>query len=398
MRIGIIVYDDLNVTSGGYLYDRKLVEHFRRAGDTVEVITLRRGFHCLAHNFSPRLFDRLRNGAWDVLLQDELVHPSLFLLNRRLRGEVPYPLLSIVHHLADDEPAPPWKKRMRGDRERSYLNSVDGFIFNSRAVRQRVESLVRVPVPSVLAYPGRNKFGAAVTPEVVRERALGNKALQILFLGNVIPRKGLHVLLEALSRISAFDWQLNIAGSLSCDRAYVHSLFRLIVRRKLVGSVSFHGALPDEALGELLRESHLLAVPSLYEGFGIAYLEALGCGLPVIASSAGGAREIVEDGREGFLIEPGDAAALRERIERLGRDRERLRTMGLDALRRFADFPVWNTSAAIVRDFLERVKRGPGAGRNGLSGPERFAATEGAYGKKISLWERYREVGIDRLA
>ena len=70
------------------------------------------------------------------------------------------------------------------------------------------------------------------------------------------------------------------------------------------------GAASDEALGRVLAESHVLAVPSSYEGYGIVYAEALGHGLPVIASTAGAAGEVLADGREGFLVAPGDAGAI----------------------------------------------------------------------------------------
>ena len=63
-----------------------------------------------------------------------------------------------------------------------------------------------------------------------------------------------------------------------------------------------------------MTQHQVLAVPSLYEAFGIAYLEAMGFGLPVIASSAGGAHELITQGEHGFLVAPGDAATLAQHI------------------------------------------------------------------------------------
>ena len=84
MRIGLLIYGSLDTLSGGYLYDRKLVEHLRQAGDSVEIVSIPwRSYPAhLADNLSLRLYRRLRDLPVDILLQDELNHPSLALVNR----------------------------------------------------------------------------------------------------------------------------------------------------------------------------------------------------------------------------------------------------------------------------------------------------------------------------
>jgi hypothetical protein len=97
VRVGLVIYGSLGTISGGYLYDRMLVDHLSRHGAQVEVITLpwRNYARRLGDNFSRSLWRRLRHAALDVLLQDELNHPSLFWLNRRLKSRVRYPRLAI---------------------------------------------------------------------------------------------------------------------------------------------------------------------------------------------------------------------------------------------------------------------------------------------------------------
>jgi hypothetical protein len=108
MKIGLIIYGRLQTLSGGYLYDRQLVEHLEAAGDEVEIISLPwEGYgRSLLHNVWFALAEQLRLAEFDLLLQDELNHPSLFWLNRRLRGHISYPIVSIVHHLRSSEAAP----------------------------------------------------------------------------------------------------------------------------------------------------------------------------------------------------------------------------------------------------------------------------------------------------
>ena len=140
MRVGLVIYGSLDTISGGYLYDRKLVEHLRRAGDQVDVIALpwRNYAHHLTDNLSPKLYRQLRALPVDVLLQDELNHPSLFWLNRRLRGQVDYSILAIVHHLRCHEAHSTWLNLFYRWIERQYLASVDGFIVNSQTTHAAV--------------------------------------------------------------------------------------------------------------------------------------------------------------------------------------------------------------------------------------------------------------------
>lgn len=123
MHIGLIIYGRLDTVSGGYLYDRKLVAYLRNRGDQVKVISLpwsNYGRH-LGHNLLPGLYRRLRHASFDVLLQDELNHPSLFWLNRRLGHSHRYPLVTIVHHLRSSEKRPAWQNAFYGWVEKKYL-------------------------------------------------------------------------------------------------------------------------------------------------------------------------------------------------------------------------------------------------------------------------------------
>src|SRR5688572_8943900 len=142
MRVGLIIYGSLDTLSGGYLYDRMMVEHLQREGDTVEIISLAWQNYArhLMDNFDGALLRRLNEGRFDVLLQDELNHPSLFWLNRQLKRH--YPIVSIVHHLRSSEFRPAWQNAFYRLPERAYLQTLDGLIFNSYTTKKTVEALI----------------------------------------------------------------------------------------------------------------------------------------------------------------------------------------------------------------------------------------------------------------
>lgn len=345
MKIGLVIYGSLDTLSGGYMYDRMLVDYLRAQGDTVEIISLpwRNYAAHMTDNFTFKLPPDL-----DILIQDELNHPSLIRANRKPH---PYPIVSLVHHLRCSELRPKWKNDFYRVVERKYLQRVDGFIFNSETTKKVVQVVVGNSLPDVVAFPPTDRFGEAISEEEIEERGK-KKEFNILFLGNVIERKGLITLLQAVSQLPVTSYQLDIVGGLTAEPEYVKSIQIFIATNNLSSFVFLHGALNNQPLVEKLRSAHVLVVPSSYEGFGIVYLEGMGFGLPAIGTTLGAASEVIEDGKTGFLIQPGDAQSLAEKLQLLSERRDLLLEMSLAARSRYQRQPKWNQTAGQIRDFL----------------------------------------------
>ena len=215
MHIGLLIYGSLDTVSGGYLYDRKLVDFLRERGHTVEIFSLpwrNYGAHLL-DNWRGTLLAQLQDAPLDVLVQDELNHPSLFVLNGRLRPHITYPIISIVHHLRIDEQHQAIWQPVYKWVERRYLESVNGFIFNSHTTKAGVHRLVGERRPFTVAHPAGNRF-APLDKTAILQKVQQKGSLKLLFVGNVIPRKGLHTLIQALGQLSKNKWTLDIVGSL----------------------------------------------------------------------------------------------------------------------------------------------------------------------------------------
>jgi glycosyltransferase involved in cell wall biosynthesis len=353
LKIGLVIYGSLDILSGGYLYDRRLVENLIARGDEVAIISLpwRAYPLCLLDSYSRNIRDRLLAQDFDILIEDELAHPSLFRINEELRRKRKFPIAGIVHHLRINENHPPaWRPLYRAI-ERRFLESLDGAICNSQATWQSIEKTMRRRIPVVVAYPAADHLQL----EGEREKSQAEEQglpLRILFVGNVIPRKGLTVLLEALAMIPDKNWNLTAAGSLDFDPAYARFIQDSARRLLPVDKVTFTGRLSDEALQLTFQKNDLLVVPSSYEGFGIVYLEAMRLGLVPVGSTGGGAAEIITPGQDGYLISPGDAAALAEILADLIHNRQKLAYLREHARKRAGAFPTWQESAGTIRDFL----------------------------------------------
>lgn len=360
MRIGLVIYGDLETLTGGYLYDRRLVDYLRAQGDEVEVIslTLRNYGRHLTDNLSRNLSRRLQDAKFDALIQDELNHPSLFLMNRWLKRRVYYPIVTLVHLLRSSESHPSWLKRAYEVVERMYLKTVEGAIFNCNTTRDAVKQLMGRDIPGVVAYPGRDHLRYEISLEEVARRARRAGPLRVIFLANVLPGKGLNVLIDALGRMPQGSWRLMVVGSLTMDTSYSNGIRDQIMRAGLSDYADFVGAVPNDEIPSYLISNDILVVPSRYEALGIVYLEAMGFGLPVIATSAGGAHEIVSHGEVGFLTPPGDADALAGYLRQIERERGRLLEMSLAAYKRASAHPTWDQSFGRVRDFLRSLVAG----------------------------------------
>jgi glycosyltransferase involved in cell wall biosynthesis len=119
--------------------------------------------------------------------------------------------------------------------------------------------------------------------------------------------------------------------------------------------VTFTGRLPDPDLARVFRAGHVLAMPSRHEGFGIAYLEGMSFGLPAVATTAGGATEVVTDGENGVVVDPDDPGAVADALSSLATDRDRLARLGRAARRQYEAHPDWSETAERVRSFLNGV-------------------------------------------
>jgi glycosyltransferase involved in cell wall biosynthesis len=188
------------------------------------------------------------------------------------------------------------------------------------------------------------------------DRSLVGDGGRLLFVGRLVPQKGISYLLDAMPLILRDHPGARLVlvgrGSL-CD-----SLRRKASAMGLGESVVFSGYMEEDELKEAYGACDLFVLPSTVEPFGIVVAEAMASGKAVVCTDSGGVREIVADGVNGFLVPPGDPAALAERLSFLLSDHGTRGRMGREGRRIAAEKLDWKAIAARTKRLYEEVLAG----------------------------------------
>jgi D-inositol-3-phosphate glycosyltransferase len=191
----------------------------------------------------------------------------------------------------------------------------------------------------------------------------------LLFVGRLTPIKGLETLLRALAvlrsdGLATARLSLLVVGGTKGDEAGSGHLRRLAAELGVAKWVDFRGPQPQDVLPDYYAAADLCLMPSRYESFGMVALEAMACGVPVVASRAGGLAVTVQDGATGRLVPEGDVAALAWAVAGLLADGPGRRALGVRAVewaRRFAWPTVGRSVAELYTELLPAAESAVGA-------------------------------------
>jgi glycosyltransferase involved in cell wall biosynthesis len=169
--------------------------------------------------------------------------------------------------------------------------------------------------------------------------------------------KGLDVLIRSMALLREEDETVRLV--LAGDGPQRAELEELTAALGLREQVQFIGNQSRPSVARLLNECTLFVLPSRYESFGIAIVEALACGKPVVATAVDGIPEIIEDGTNGILVEPDDAVVLASAIRRVLRDADLRERLGQAGRIRVKDWFLWqHMGENYTHAFQELLERG----------------------------------------
>ena len=346
-RFTFAVPGDLATPTGGYGYDRRMMAELRDLGWEIDLLDLGEDFPW--PNEAARLAARTRLlavPAGRVIVVDGLALGVL--PEAALQLAARNPLLALVHHpLALEWGLSPAQAEALRASERTALAAVKGVVVTSAATAKLVASDYGVPAERItIARPGSDPAPLA--------RGGQDGVVRLLSVGAIVPRKGFDVLIPALATLGDLPWRLTIAGDRTRDRDAAARLDADIARLALGERIEVSGAVAPQSLTALYTEADVFVLASRFEGYGMAYAEALAHGLPVIGSNAGAITDTVPL-EAGLLVDAGDIPALAHALRRVIGDaglRQRLAGAARAAASRL---PTWRQSAEIFARALERL-------------------------------------------
>jgi glycosyltransferase involved in cell wall biosynthesis len=255
-----------------------------------------------------------------------LLHTHLWEANvvGRLAGRLAsVPVISSIHN-PDYEPAA-WRagRQGHGAKRRFFLALDRGtarvgcarMIAVSESVRKSAHTYLRFPLERIdvvenpIDLDELRRPAARDRRAILQELGLPADAVVMLNVARLSPQKGLHHAIDALPRILESHPSAHLLSVGGLDhRAWFDAVRRRSAERGVAAHVHFLG--PRRDIPDLLRACDLFLFPSLFEGLGLALIEAMAAGSVCIASAVGPVAEIVRDGVDGLLVPAGDAAAL----------------------------------------------------------------------------------------
>ena len=346
-RVVFAVPGSLDTPTGGYAYDKRIMAELCHLGWKVDYLNIGEGF--------PAPDEATRAAARSLLAALPAGRPIV--LDGLALGVLPevaaefasrHPLVALVHHpLALESGLAPERAASLRRSEQAALAEVREVVVTSPATAKLVASDYCVPAARItVARPGND-------PVSLSARA-PNDIPHLLSVGSVVPRKGFDILVSALARLADMPWRLTIVGDLTRDRTEAAKIRHLISQHGLTGRIETIGAIPSAQLAELYAKADLFVLASRFEGYGMAYAEALCHGLPVIGTMAGAIPDTIPQGA-GLLVPRDDPAALAAALRGIVIDTERRRSLSEAALAAARTLPTWRESAATFAATLDKL-------------------------------------------
>ena len=308
-----------------------------------------------------RHLPQFRDGVLDFQMRDgreyDLVHSHYWLsggVGQELKAEWQAPHVIMFHtlgeaknrhHLSEREPA------YRIDGERAIAQSVDRVICAGEGEKEMLVSLYGVNPHRITVVPcgvDTARFRPMERSPIRRDLGLASDGPVVLFVGRIEPLKGIDVLLRAAAQLEA-RFRLLVVGGDAKDTQRKGELMALASELGISSKVTFLDAVPHDELPLYYNAADICVVPSYYESFGLVAVEAMACGVPVVASRVGGLKDTVQDGQTGYLVPWRCPEPFAERLELLLSNEPLRRSLGREA-RTAAERFRWSEVAARVED------------------------------------------------
>ncbi len=341
---------NINNLTGGYGYDRELIKELARMDIAVRLLGLSAEFPnptagALAE--TAQIFATIPTGS--VVIVDGLAFGVMDDIARAESSRLK--LIALCHHpLALETGIDQNAARELILSETRALQSTRAVIVTSRMTADILAADFSVPLEKmVVALPGtsRHAINSRNNSRVEADIPI------LLTLATITKRKGHDLLIEALAQLRHLPWHARFVGSQEFDQEWCTYLKQRVNEENLHHRITFVGKV-DEVAREFFA-ADIFVLPSHFEGYGMAFAEALSFGLPIIGASAGAVADVVP-ASAGILIPPGDIKALACALETLLTNPALRRELQIGAQEAARSLPTWSDCANEVVQLINKVK------------------------------------------
>jgi glycosyltransferase involved in cell wall biosynthesis len=329
---------DLRSHTGGYAYDRRVMELLPDFGVNVVHLPLPANFPNPSSKDiaeAARLLSRRRKPS--TLVVDGLAYGAF---SQPLLDGLDGRVIALVHHPLFLETGLPHARKVElRDSETLALTRADHIVVTSRATKRILaEQMGLASGKMTVAEPGTDPAG----------RATGTGApLHILAVGAVLPRKGYDVLVEALGNLKDIDWRMTIAGALDRHAAAVEHLRNTIQTQGLEDRIILAGKVVPATLDRFYESADLFVSASLFEGYGMVLAEAMARGLPIVTATGGAAGDTAGQSMA-LHVEAGNISELSTALRRALTDKKLRDSLADAAWEAGRTLPTWHETARRV--------------------------------------------------
>ena len=339
-----VVPGPLDKPTGGYGYDRRLLAELATLGWHVDVRHLPDVFPFPSQPERAKaeaLLDALPAGR--PVAVDGLAYAVLPEAMARLAGRAP--LIALIHHpLSLETGLDATTVAALAASERAALAAAHAIVVTSPATAGILAADFGVPNAEItIAVPGTDRMPPA--------RGSGGPVVSLLAVGSIIPRKGHVELVEALAALPAGNWTLDIVGDPRLDPNEALRLDETIRQTGLSERVTRTGPIDRDTLATRYDRADVFVLNSYYEGYGMAYAEAIAHGLPVIGTTGGAIPDTLGDAA--ILVPPGGGPALTAALRRMIEDADGRATLAAKARAAALRLPGWTDTARIFAGVVE---------------------------------------------
>lgn len=336
---------DINALTGGYGYDRRLISGLAERGIEVRVIPLSSSFPAIdavAIANADACLNALPDDA--VVLIDGLAFGVLDAVAQRHCQRLK--LIALCHHpLALENGLSSSQAEALHRSETVALNHAIAVVVTSADTAKILTDRFSIPKSKItVASPGTDRQTYA---------ACQNTPPILLTVATLTRRKAHDILIDALSQITHLSWSARFVGGADFDPDWAMLLRTKVHALALERRITFVGSVADPALE--YAQANIFVLPSLFEGYGMVFAEALSFGLPIVAARTGAVPALVSDAA-GILVPPHDSHALARALNTLLSDRVRLNTLRSGAQLAARSLPAWEDNATIVAELITKIR------------------------------------------